>query len=458
MTPADRHLDRATLLYQQRRYADAERELRAALALDPAAPRPHAVLALVLANQEKFAEASAEADAAVGAGPDLAFAHYVRGFVLYQRNRYDEATPAAAQAVALDPYDADYRWLVGAIAMSRRDWPAALAAADEGLAAEPEHPGCTNLRAIALVNLGRRAEAGAAIGAALAKDPDNAVTHANQGWALLHEGKPTEAMTHFREALRLDPNLEWARAGIVEALKAKNVVYRLMLRYFLWSARLGSQAQWGIMVGGYLGYRFLSDLAGRNPAAAPYIRPLLVAYAAFAIGTWLADPLFNLLLRFNRFGRLALSKRQTWASNVLAALLLLAGAALAVGLAGVGGGDGDAAGGGAGGGSTAGGGGFGWFVLALVFALLTVPAMGCFRLSPGWPTKVMVLATAALAAVGLSSAVGWFVVDRLVDQSDDAEPVRDALAVVRGLQQAFVIGFIASQFGYNYLRGVEPKK
>jgi len=32
---------------------------------------------------------------------------------------------------------------------------------------------------------------------------------------------------------------------------------------------------------------------------------LLVAYMAFALLTWLADPLFNLLLRFSRFGRLA---------------------------------------------------------------------------------------------------------------------------------------------------------
>lgn len=485
-SPADLHFERATLLLQQRRPADAERELRASLALEPSSARSHAVLALCLATQDRLAEASAEADQAVGLGPDQPFGHYVRGYVLYQRNRPDEAAPAAEQAVALDPYNADHWWLVGAIALNRRNWPAALAAAERGLEVDPEHAGCVNLRAMALVNLGRREEAGAAIGAALARDPDNAVTHANRGWGLLHEGKPTEAMGHFREALRLDPNLEWARAGIVESLKAKNVVYRLMLRYFLWTARLSSQAQWGITVGGFVGYQMLARVVADNPAAGLFVWPILVAYIAFALGTWLADPLFNLLLRTSKFGRLALSRRQTWASNVLGGLLLLAAAAVAVGLVTRSGMLGAAP-------PVLEGGiaqqagwvdGFGWYALAMTFGLLTVPAMACFRLAPGWPTRAMVIGTIVLAAAGLSSSAGWFVADRLVAQADaeilastkrmaqglvelgtlPPEPAAavdrlgDTMAVVRGLRQFFVVGFIASQFAFNYLRSVNPKK
>ncbi|MDB5311521.1 MAG: tetratricopeptide repeat protein [Gemmataceae bacterium] len=46
------------------------------------------------------------------------------------------------------------------------------------------------------------------------------------GWALLHARQPAEALTHFREALRLDPTNEWARDGLIEALKARYWVYR----------------------------------------------------------------------------------------------------------------------------------------------------------------------------------------------------------------------------------------
>ena len=85
---------------------------------------------------------------------------------------------------------------------------------------------------------------GADAGSALANDPENALTHANQGWALLHRGDHAKALEHFREALRIDPELDWARAGIVEALKARHLIYRLMLRFFLWIGRQASVAQW----------------------------------------------------------------------------------------------------------------------------------------------------------------------------------------------------------------------
>src|SRR5262249_35174190 len=159
------------------------------------------------------------------------------------------------------------------------------------------------LRAIAMVKLGRRAEAGATIDAALARNPDNALTHANQGWTLLEKGKPKQALEHFREALRLDPENEWARQGIVEALQARNVIYAVMLKYFLWMSRFSNRAQWGIILGAYFGNRLLSALAHSNPDLAPWILPLRILYVCFALMTWMASPFFNLLLRINRFGR-----------------------------------------------------------------------------------------------------------------------------------------------------------
>jgi tetratricopeptide (TPR) repeat protein len=433
MNPADLHRERGTLLYHQRRYADAERELRAALALEPQAHLPHALLGLTLAKLERFPEASAAADQAIGLAPDEAFCHYVQGLILFMRNRYNEAEPAARQAIQLDPYDAQNRWLMAAIQFEQRKWPSALESAEAGLAIDPEHNGCINLRAMALVKLGRKAEAGAAIDGALARDPDNAVSHANRGWTLLHQGEHQRALEHFREALRLDPNLDWARAGIVEALKARHLIYRLMLRYFLWMASLSGRAQWAILLGGYFGYRFLRQIADSNPSVAPFVWPVLIAYIAFAIMSWLADPLFNLMLRLNRFGRLALSPRQTWASNVMGILFLLALAALIAGIAV---------------------GGFPWLMLAGVFALLTVPASSCFRLAPGWPTVVMTVGTVVIAAAGFVSVGLWFYL--LAHESDRG--VISLLEPTQTLSSVFIYGMLISQFGYNYLRSVEPPK
>ena len=422
---------RALILQQQGRFAEAEREWRQVLGNNPQDARAHAMLALCLAERKDYAQATYEAEAAVGLAPDEPFAHYVRAKVLYDRNHYDEAADAVGQSIRLDALDADYFWLLGAIRFEQRRWLEALAAAEEGLKADPEHAGCTNLRAMALVKLGRREEAGATIEAALARDPDNAVTHANQGWALLHRGEARKALEHFREALRIDPELEWARAGIVEALKAHNVLYRWLLMYFLWMSRLSGGAQWGIIIGGYVGYRLLLDTARKNPAAAPYLWPIVGAYIAFALMTWLADPLFNLVLRLSRFGRLALSRTQVMAANVIGLLILAA--LLAAGT---------------------------WLLLdderlgmlAIVLGALTLPASGAFHTPQGWPRWVMALTAVGLGLFGLAAVGVQYLVPEYAEQT--RHPL---IALGRVMLRLFALGVFVSTFLFNYLRSVQVR-
>ena len=151
-------------------------------------------------------------------------------------------------------------------------------------------PESANLRASALVQLGRREEAGDTIDSALARDPENAFTHANHGWARLHAGDHRAAREHLREALRLDPELDWARQGMIEALKAGNPLYGLMLRYFLWTGRLSRRGQWAVVLGGYVAFRLLGGVAADVPASRPVVVPLLVLYALFVLLTWVASP------------------------------------------------------------------------------------------------------------------------------------------------------------------------
>ena len=157
---------------------------------------------------------------AVHLGPDLPFPHYALAEVWLARNRLKASLAAVNEAIRLNPEDVHHFALLSRIHFGRSSWQAGLEAAEAGLAIDPESVPCTNLRAMCLVRLGRKAEAGATIDAALA-EPEIALTHANQGWTLLEQRKPQKAMEHFREALRIDPELEWARVGIVEAMKGR---------------------------------------------------------------------------------------------------------------------------------------------------------------------------------------------------------------------------------------------
>ena len=317
---------RGIVLFNQNRYDLADREFRQELAGAPDNALAHAFLALCLTAQNRKDEARREADEAIRLDPGIAFCHYVLGRVLCDQDRLKDAEAAVQEAIRLDPENADYLGLLSSIEISRSRWDAALAAADRGLALDPEHNTCTNLRALALVQLGRKAEAEQTLGSALANDPENALTHANQGWALLHRGDHRRALEHFREALRIDPELDWARSGIVEALKARHLIYRLMLRFFLWMGRQTRVAQWVVILGFVFGRQILASIARANPALAPFLIPVLVLSFAFLLLTWISSPLFNLALCFNRFGRLALSREQRIASSWVGGCFLLAAA------------------------------------------------------------------------------------------------------------------------------------
>ena len=347
---------------QRGRYRDAESVLRQALVADPTDATAHALLALTLLYRARHTDALLEAQAAVRFAPDDPFGHYAGALVLLQMGNEDEALSAIHAAIRLAPEMARYHAVEGSIYLRKRDWQRALDAAETGLRLDPRHVQCANLRAMALVKLGRKDEAGQMLDAALARDPENAMTHANQGWALLHQGEHQQALHHFREALRLSPSLAWAREGIVEALRARNPIYRLLLRYFLWMSRLQIRAQWGLIAGAFILNNVIDYLALNVPVLRPILAPLNYLYIAFAFLSWTARPLFSLLLRLDRFGRLALSDEEIVASNWVGVCLLAAVGSLIAALVT----------------------GYGVFLTAAISALaLIVPVAGIFHFRPG---------------------------------------------------------------------------
>lgn len=426
------HLQRAWLLLDQSRHELAEQQLRQALAQEPDSARSHALLAVCLAERESFSEATKEAQQAIHLAPEDSFPHFVLSRVMFERNRFEEAEQAVREAIRLDPFRQDYFAQLGKIHFARRRWQKALDAAEQGLEIDPEDVNCTNLRAMALVKLGRKSEAGAAMRTALERQPEDALTHANQGWTLIEQGQQEKAMEHFREALRIDPTLDWARQGIVEALKARYFIYRLMLGYFLWMMKLTGQARWGVIIGGYVGYRVLASVARNNPALAPWIAPLLILYVVFAIMTWVSSPLFNLLLRLNRFGKLALSREQIITSNwvglcVLGALLSLL-VYFAFGVEGA-------------------------LISALACGLVIPPLSAIYHCHPGWPRTAMLSIALALAGVGLAIAT-------LVGLSVFVQEDRGARLAEFGWSMfpLFFVGAIASQFAANALVSTIPRR
>jgi Tfp pilus assembly protein PilF len=393
----------------------AEREFRASPAEDPDCVPSHVQLALCLAERGEIAAAEREARAAVAADPEYEPAHYALASVLHDAGRLTEARAAVAAAVRLDADDPQNHWLAGLIEGDAGDWKAALECAETALRLDPQYVDALNLRAQALLTLGRRDEAFDGLREALARDPENPVTHTGVGWAHVHAGDPARALEHFREALRLDPTIAAARAGILEALKSRNLLYRLALRGLFQIGRLRWTTLVLVCVGIQLGVMMLRKAGGAVPEIQE-IQPIAdvvslgwktITYAAMA-AVVMATPISNLLLRLDPLGRRVLTPDECRAGTWCGALLAAAGASAVAGW----------------------GLGVGWARgLTEHLALMIVPVAAVYRCVPGLPRRMMI------AVAGLLTV--WPVLNTIVMIAVVVSALRSALdgdeATVAGL-------------------------
>jgi hypothetical protein len=156
----------------------------------------------------------------------------------------------------------------------------------------------------------------------------------------------------------------------------------------MWAGSLSTRAQWFLIVGLYFGSRIVRSALRENPSLWPILGPLMALYVLFVFGSWIADPLSNLLLRLNPIGRLALNRFETAASNVVGVCVAMSAIA---GLAFLGTRSAP------------------WLVLAGVCALLLIPVGGAAKAhgTRAWgplAAAVMLLGACGAAAVVLSFA------------------------------------------------------
>lgn len=308
-------IQRATLLIEHRRFADAERELRLILASEPNHSYALALIGLTRTELGNHDEGLDYLKQALGQQPDNPYFLYLTGLVYLRKDNKKEAQKFLLSAISFDPHNADYFGVLALVKLEETQWEEALTYANRGLQADPENLVCLNARSTALLKLDRKEESYETIKEALHNDPHNSYTHSNLGWGLLERGEHVKALESFREALKLDPANAHAKAGLVEALKARYWFYRVFLKYVFWMTNKNAKYQWVIVIGLWVLVRALNSLADSNPAVAPYVNPIIYLYAIFAISTWILDPLSNLFLRLNVYGRYALTPDQTLAST-----------------------------------------------------------------------------------------------------------------------------------------------
>jgi hypothetical protein len=154
-----------------------------------------------------------------------------------------------------------------------------------------------------------------------------------------------------------------------------------LLRFVLWMSRMSRRGQWVVLLGVVVGYLAIEVLAAMAPNLRVYLVSVQALCILFAVLIWIADPLFNLVLRLDRMGRAALSAEQVRASNQVGACLLAATVAFLIWLLT---------------GAVA-----AWDAAGL-FAALTLPVAGIYDCPRGWRRRLMILYTLTLVLAGVA--------------------------------------------------------
>lgn len=315
---------RAQFYINSRRFDEAENHLKQSLAQNPNDAETLNMLAYCCLMQNKNKEALQHIENAIGQDPTNGRHFYIRAFIKYDDSDYKSAESNILDALALDSVEPEYFSLLANIRIHTARFKEALDAANNGLSIDAENLSCLNARTIALLKMKKADAAYATIEKALTYNPNDSQTHTTFGYALLENGEAKLSMVHFREALRLNPSNEAARRGIIEAMKSQYLVYRWFLQYAFWLSRLKGNVQWGFIIGLYILIRIIDSFASSNPAAAPFLYPLIYLYGSFVVFTWLIMPISNLFLQLNKFGRFALNKTEKLYAKVIGFLLLSA--------------------------------------------------------------------------------------------------------------------------------------
>ncbi|MEM6319197.1 MAG: tetratricopeptide repeat protein [Bacteroidota bacterium] len=392
-------LERGNILFHQGRYQAAEKEYFKILAEDPNNPFALAMVAQCYLETNRKKEALDFAHRAVKASPDSPTLYSVLAQCQLYNYQLDEAMRTVQSGQQLDPGNSDFFLLKSQIAFRREDWATALAEAENGLEIDPEEVNLINLRARALVKLNRSEEASQTMDFALHQAPQSSYSHANKGWVSIERDAYDEAIVHFKEALRLEATNAYAKAGLREAIKAKNVLYRGVLKYFLWMGKLQEKYRWGFVIGIYVLYRIALALAETSDLMAMIMTPLIIFYVLFAFSSWIAMPISNLFLRLHPLGKYALEEDEVQASTLVGALG--AGSLLTFLLFFLTGGGIDTTG------DNFQIDGYGQlFVLGIMLFLMMIPVSGVFSAEAGTKArKNLVWLSAGLAAVGALSLI-----------------------------------------------------
>lgn len=307
--PGAASVRRGLILKEQRRYDEAEKFFREALAQNPNDAEALMHLAscqMHMPGRER--EALQTIDQAIAIEPNESTFHGLRALILCDLRKPADALKSADTAVGLEP-TSTFAFTARTHALLHLEkWNDAEQSARMALMLDPDNSGAANQLAQALRLQNKMDENADRIASMLSRDPDDSSTHNSAGWAALQRGKHREAEKHFMEALRLNPKSESSRDGLLNSFRARSPLYRGYLQYCFWMQRIGRNQRIAVIIGLLFISRISRQVFTGQWAVVGYA--ITAIYMLLVLWSWVAKGVGNFILLFDRFAKYALHTRE----------------------------------------------------------------------------------------------------------------------------------------------------
>ena len=317
-------LDRINLLLKQSRYAEAKEYIGYHLTQHPEDSYAKYCYALVLLRSGDTNESRKLTEQLLTENPDDELIIDLSLQIDLEDGNLDRAESKALLLLEARPDDAEHYFTLARVKLSQRSYDKALEAVNNGLEIDAENLSGLNLKITLDGLLGNKSDTKSAIENALELDAEDPSSIANQASQMLREGKVSQALDRLQYALSLDPTNQLAQHYMQEAIKSKFWPYRMFYKYKELGARLSSAGSWKLVIGAYLGYRVILGVARNNSTLEPYLMPLVYLIMSLFLLTWVMDPLMNIYLLTNKYGRVLLDRDETKMAQACLGALVLA--------------------------------------------------------------------------------------------------------------------------------------
>lgn len=237
--------------------------------------------------------------------------------------RFETAESKAEILTQMNPFDTNHHLLMGRIKMAQRSYDKALVSLDKSLEIDPENLDALNCKILIDGLLGNQS-IDSTIEQALELDPESSYTIANQANQMLRKGEVQGALDRVHYALSQDPSNQLAQSVMQEALKSKFWPYRMFNKYNEYMARLSSGGIWKVILGLYIGNQVIIRIAESNESLGLILFPISYAIVALFVLSWLINPLMNLYLMTNKYGRVLLNEDNKMMAKCTGVALIVA--------------------------------------------------------------------------------------------------------------------------------------